>query len=245
MTPKKISRKSIKEDKFVATILKIAKLLKVYWKLVVIAVIGLLIIVGAFLGYGRYRENMEQKALLPLSEAFGYFYQEISSAEANTSTTPEGKLSPQELEKYQKALNAFSKVVHDFPRTRSGQLALLYQAQCYYQLSNFSEAIKSYESFVKKYKNDFLTPFAWQGLGYCYEIQGNYKQAINTFLDGIKKFPKDFLTSQLYIDLGRNYEMVGEYEQAKEAYNSLLERFPNSVWIEEARYRISWINAHR
>lgn len=246
MVRKKISRKTLKEDKFVATVLKIGYIFKTHWKVVLIATAGVIILVGAYFGYGYYLAKMEQKALLPLSEAFGYYYQEISLPKEKTQETlPSEELSPEEIEKYQKALNEFSKVARSYPRTRSGKLALLYEGHCYYRLGKLPEAIKVYEEFIRKYEKDFLAIYAWQGLGYCYEIQGNYEQAIEVFRNGIKNFPHDFLSSKLYLDLGRNYETTKDYDRAKEAYNSLLERFPNSLWVEEARYRTKWIDAHR
>jgi len=246
MAPKKISRKILKEDKFVTSVLKIVQVFKVHWKLVVIVAVGLIILVSAYFGYGYYLTEMEQKALLPLSEAFGYYYQEISLPKEKTQEPPPlEELSPAEIEKYQKALNAFSKVARSYPRTRSGKLALLYKGHCYYRLGKLPEAIKVYEEFIRKYEKDFLAIYAWQGLGYCHEIQGNYEQAIEVFRNGIKSFPRDFLASKLYLDLGRNYETTKDYDHAKETYNSLLERFPNSLWVEEARYRIKWIDAHR
>jgi TolA-binding protein len=53
--------------------------------------------------------------------------------------------------------------------------------QCYQNLNDFTNAINTYNNFISKYPNHFLTPRVYESLAITYELAGEKENARNVY----------------------------------------------------------------
>ena len=134
-------------------------------------------------------------------------------------SSPYREGSPQE---YKNVVERFNEVIAKFPKTQSGELAILYKGNIYLRLGEFDEAVKAYEDFLQKAgKEKLYRAFAMEGLGYSYEGKRDYEKAIRAFQKVID-LGESFQLANAYLDLGRCNEKMGKTKEALENYKSFM-----------------------
>lgn len=131
------------------------------------------------------------------------------------------------------AINYLNKGIEEYKKTvnrlRYANLSIAYynRGNCYVLLSDYDEAMKSFNSAVitaDKVNAPSLKAFALKGLAEVYREQGEHTKAIEVLQEAVKisKNVGDLiLNRELYINLANNYKAVnnwGEYEK----YNQLF-----------------------
>ncbi len=172
----------------------------------------------------------------------GFFY--MSSKKAKTEEA-ETKLSAiinlYETEKYAEALNGdpatntmgLIDIVNNYGGTESGQTAKLYLGNCYYNLKNFDEALKTFDDYSGK--NDIVKASCISGIGAVWEAKGDLKKAAEYF-EKASKINKEVITNQENVFYAiRAYSQAGDKESAKRMYDVLKNEYPKSKYLNDTK----------
>jgi len=231
----KLTRKEIKEDKFVTITAKVLKWLREYYRYILIgagAAAVVAVAVGAFFIYRSYTYG---RASSLLSEAMKHYRvgEEVSQKEDKAAKEA----------RYTKAAEAFKKVVDGYPRTPSMMEALFYLGESYFQLGKYKEAIEAYDRLSRGYPQDMIAPLALNSLAYAYEQVKDHKKAIETYNRLLGKYPNHALGKRAYLNVGRLKEAEGNYEEAKKNYQKVIDLYPNTLIASRAQSNLDWIAA--
>ncbi len=218
---KKITHKEIKQDKLVTGYFEARN-----WfsspdnkKKVYIGLIALVVLVAA--GF-LYRNNKNAKN---------------DEAEAKFSAV----IPLYEQGKYPEAINGdpaagimgLGQIVNEYGSTNSGETAKLYLGNCYFNMKDFDNAMKQFESYGGS--NDIVKASCISGIGAVYEAKGDMKKA-GEYFEKAANVNKGVVINQenLFYAI-RSYTNAGDKESAKRVFASLKDQYPKSKYINESK----------
>jgi outer membrane protein assembly factor BamD (BamD/ComL family) len=85
------------------------------------------------------------------------------------------------------------------PMSNLAELSLIKIAQIYFSQSKFSDAIKTMELLLDKYKETIYGDLALITIANSYLAEGNYDNAIEKYTDLLSKYPRS-----IYLEEARN-----------------------------------------
>lgn len=168
-----------------------------------------------------YNRTSLSKALEFKAEGYKLFYGEYMAS-----------LIPQ-TERYQKALDLFKKSYEKKKRPDT----LLYIANCYYELGNYDEAIKSLNLLIEKFSEPKLVSMAYYKLAMAYLKKNDPDKAIS-MLKNIPSIKNGSFQDIALFEIGSLLESIGRTDEAKASYRELINKFPKSGLINEAKKRL-------
>ncbi len=214
---KKIIKKKLKRpDEFISfTERSLTFILQHKKKILLIGILAVLLLLGLYLFQSWERRKEE--------EAAEKFHQAMEKYQRATSPYKEG-----EVQELKRLLEEFDEIQSLFPRTSSGRFSILYKGNLYLRLNEFDEAIKAYQTFLKKAKKEKLYRFfALEGLGYAYEGKKEFEKALEAYQE-ILKLDEIPQWTNVYLNIARCYEKMGKTKDALENYQTFLRLFPKS-----------------
>ncbi len=192
-------------------------------KQAIIAVSSVVVIVILYVIFALYSSSSVHKAYALETEAYRYYY-----AIGADDALP-GK------EKWEKALELFRKSVD----IRPTPTALFYLGNCYFNLGDFDNAIKQYNTFIDEFSGDKgILPLVYQKLASAYfrtDRNGKALEILNRLAEIQDGAFKD---TALALE-ARYYESSGETAKALEKYREISTEFPSSPWSAEAASKIA------
>src|SRR5574343_566316 len=180
-------------------------------KLIIIALVGIVVIVGGFFGYQAYQGPKELEA----NEAIWVAQQNFK------------------MDSFQLALNGdnsknnpgFLKVISKHSGTKAANLASFYAGVCYLHMGDFNNAIK----FLDQYKAvENIDKMRTAGsLGDAYAELGKFDKAAEFYKTAASVYEVDELSSSEYLfRAGQAFEKQGKNKEAIDAFKSLKDKFP-------------------
>lgn len=140
-----------------------------------------------------------------------------------------------EAEKWKQALELYKQAV-DIKATPAALYSL---GNCYYNLGDYENAIKQYNTFADKFSNDdVILPLVHQKLASAYFNTGKSDKALEALANLAKIKNGVFRDTALSLE-ARHYEETGDTAKAQEKYRALVSEFPNSPWSAEATAKVS------
>jgi tetratricopeptide (TPR) repeat protein len=143
----------------------------------------------------------------------------------------------QQDEKREEALPVFSELIKDYPRTKGGEVALLYRGRSYMLQGDYDQAIADFKLFLKRSSQPFLRVIALNALANSYTAKGEYQKAIDNFQQVIDS-GDEWLRPYVLLQMGMCWEKLGEKKKAAEAYQESLELAPPPPWRTLASLRL-------
>ncbi|HKN19485.1 MAG TPA: tetratricopeptide repeat protein [Dissulfurispiraceae bacterium] len=218
---KRVSRKTQGDDNIGETVADIRKKFQERQSTLVYAIVifGLVVItVGAFFIYNR---TSAARAVEMEYEGYKIF----SCATATPYPSP--------ADRYKDALEKFKT---SFAAKKS-PTALLNIANCYYELGNLDEALKTLKELTDQYPDPKITSLAYYKMAMTYIRKGDLNSALNTFaiISSIKNAP---LQDMALFESGNTLEAMGKTEEAKGKYRELISKFPKSPLVHDANSRL-------
>jgi len=218
---KRISKKTQGDDNLGEAVADIRKKFQskqstlVYALLIFVLIV---IIVGAFVVYHRASVAKAEKMEY---EGFRIF----------TGATATQYASP--ADRFKDALAKFKASFAE----RKSPTALLNIANCYYELGNLDETLKTLKELTDEYSDPKITSLAYYKTAITYIRKGDLNSAVNTFgiISSIKDAP---LQDMALLESGKTLESMGRSEEAKAKYNELINKYPKSPLADEARWRL-------
>jgi TolA-binding protein len=218
MSPRRITKKDMKEDKLVTTAFKLSEWLQknLNQVLMVAGGVALVAIVVFFVFSSRTRR--EQKA----ADLFGKATMEFQAGNAS------------------QAITNLHTVTEKYGGTKSGGPATFYLATAYFYAKDYTTAKATFQRFVEEYPEDPLSLASAQaGIAECDMQNGAFGAAGDNFLKAISTKPDGLLAPQYLLSAARAYLKADQKEKAKQAFERVLDQYPDSKEAHKAREQLA------
>jgi tetratricopeptide (TPR) repeat protein len=140
-------------------------------------------------------------------------------------------------QKRDEALSTFSQLIKDYPRTKGGEVALLYRGRCYMLQKDYDRAIDDFKLFLKRSSTPLLRVIALNALGNSYWAKGEYREAI-AYFQQVLASEDEWLKPYALLQIGMCWEKLGEKKKAADAYQESSKLLPSSPWGILAKTRL-------
>ena len=209
---KRLTKRQIKEDKFVTFYFKAQDYLKQNSRAIMYGIgVAVLIILAGFI-YSKKQAEKEASAVVELTKAkLAYFEND-----------------------YAKAIPILKDLVENYGGSRGSNEGLFYLANAYYELKNYVNAERRYKQFLGKGNDDILLSSAMSGIAACLEQQKNYAVAAKMYREAAEKYNETFVAPQNLYAAARCYALAGESEEARRLLNQIIENHSNSSLKSDA-----------
>jgi len=212
-----MTKKEVKEDKFVEVALSAKAYIEDNYKQVSI-------IVASVFG------------LILLLMLWNYVHKQ--NAEKSSALLGQAQLEYQNLN-YSKAKDFIQRLMDEYPGTDASDQGTFLYANLLYQEKNYDEAKALFKEFTDDYSgSDILIASGLAGYAACLEKEGNYEEAAEYYISAQKK-DKDFIEASNYLYLaGLNYIAAGNYDDAKKALQKILDDYEASEHQPDAKAKL-------
>ena len=214
---KKITKKDLKEDKFVKFTLQAKSYLDENSKQVFYMVSGILIVVILIIVFVyAHNENVE--------EARG----QLGIAQVEYSNL-----------NYDRAVKRLEKLIENYSGTDEADQGMFLLANVLYQKEKYDEAKAYFEQFVDSYSGSkILLASGIAGLAACYEQEENFLEAAETYSKAASTAP-DFVEADNYLYLaGICFNKAGDIDKAIEKFEFLVENNITSKRVNDAKAQL-------
>ena len=228
---KRLTKKEIKQDRFVETTFKSYEFLEENLKAIIIGVVVVIVIVGGVVVYRQYQRNERADASLAFAQA-AKKYQEAESSRLD----PEKSGTSQE--QYQAAGAKFQTVFQKYSGTLFADKARYNYAETLYYQGDYSGAISQFQSVIDKHhpENQLLALYAQKAIGNCYEQGGQYDKAIEAYRPDkykpLLKLPaaiREQVIAESQFSQARCYEKLSRSTEALAIYKDLIDLFKENL----------------
>ncbi len=218
MSPHRITKKEIKEDKFVTFTLKLNEWIREHLNQVLM-VAGGMILVGVIVFFVfSSKSKKERKA----AELLGKASLELQTGDLQTAAAD------------------LQKVTNQYGGTESARRATFLLASTYYYARDYNQAQSYFEKSLDKYKNDpILAASARAGIAECYMQRGNFLLAGENYIQAVSVNLNGFLSPQYLIGAANAYLKADQKDKAREILNRLIKEYPNSQEVNRAKMQLS------
>ncbi len=214
---KRITKKNLKEDKFVETALMARSYFEEHTKEITyiaaaVVVVGLLI--WLFL---NHRSERLAKAEVLLGKA------QMEMQSMHTA----------------KAREFLNQLIQDYDGTDAALQGYFLLANLDFQAEKYDLAEKEYKKFIDSYSGSkILLSSAYAGYAACLEHRGAHREAAENYLKAQKTAP-DFVEAPNYLYLaGLNYRDAGMKDKAREMFQKIIEKYKDSKRFNDAKTQL-------
>jgi len=225
---KRITKKEMKEDGLITAYGKVTSFYDLNKKNFNYGLTALVVLVIAVIIFINNRRANNEKAATELGKVFT-----IYDAGSNDSRQYKIAVDGQP----ERGIMGLRSIVDNYGSTESGEIARFYLAGAYYNLGNYDDALKSYDSFSSS--NDLLAAAALAGMGNCREAKHEYEKAATSFEKAAGKISNAINTPDYLNSAARCYGLAGEKEKAVSLFKRLKKEFPKTTYAREADRYIS------
>ena len=214
---KRITKKDLKEDKFVESALLARSYFEEHTKEITY-IVGGLIVVGILIWlFLNHRSQRLTQAEVFLGKA------QIEMQSMHTT----------------KAREFLNQLIRDYDGTDAAKQGYFLLANLDFQAKKYDQAAQEYKRFIDSYsKSKILLASAYAGYAACMEHRSDHEEAAKNYLKAQKTAP-DFVEASNYLYLaGLNYRDAGMKEKAKEAFQKIIDQYKDSKRFNDAKAQI-------
>ncbi len=209
----KLTRRQLKEDKFTSFMLRSKGWFAENWQFAVIGVVALILVVVAGVYYSNSR-------VADRAEASTKFAQALSDFRRGNN---------------QVAVLGMQQILEEYGGTSVAEQATFLLGKLHYSMRNYPEAIRYFDMYLSKYRDDLLMrSAAMAGIAGCEQDQGNYTVAAAKFNEAYEAYPDGPLTGDYRYSAMRNLLMAGETEQAREILEFIESEYEGTELVNRA-----------
>jgi len=218
MSPHRITKKEIKQDKFVTFTLKLSEWLQKHLNQVLMGAGGVVLIAVIVFFVLSSQSKRERKG----AELLGKASLELQSGDLGT------------------AAGDLQTVVNQYGSTKSAEQAAFLLASAYYYGKDYAQAQSFFEKYLDKYKKDpIVSASAQAGIAECHMQRGNYLLAGENFVKAASLDTNNFLSPQYLLQAADAYLKADQKEKAKELLNKLIKEYPDSKVVNQAKIQLA------
>ncbi|UCE05806.1 MAG: tetratricopeptide repeat protein [bacterium] len=211
---KRITKRKVKEDKFVTYYFKTVDFVKQHSKKVMMGLIAVAAIIVLIVFFVRSKRTAELNASEQLAKANS----EIASGEL------------------QMAIDILLSMSDNYSGTNSASKGVYLLAYTFFQKGDYESALTYFRKYLDDYADDpILTSAAYSGIGACLEQQGKFLEAAQSYEKGATKSVDHYNAPQQLMDAGRCYTLVNRIADARNCYEMVMENYPESGFKNDAQ----------
>ena len=224
---KKISRKEIKQDGLVTFYYKAVKFIDDQKKYLSIGMgaLAVLIVVIVLLVSSRRKSN--EQASSDLSQVISIYNQGAYQDAIDGKQTQGQKIK------------GLKKIVDEHGSSEAGEVAKIYLANSYYNLKQYDNALKAFDSYGGSI--DHLKAAAYAGQAACYEAKNDAQKAAEYYLKASKVSSANVLNPSYLMSAGINLIESGKNDEAKDALKSVKKNYPKSEYASQVDRYLSQV----
>lgn len=221
MSPKRrVTKHMMKEDKLVTTAFKLTEFVQRNLNRILLFTGIVVVLILAVVFFLQIQAKKNQKAEILFSKA---------RIELST-----GRLS--------QAINDLNTINLSYGGTKIAPRSLFLLGNAYFYSKNYDQALKSFENFSIRYKDDLqLLASALAGMAQCYFEKKEYLLAGDYFVKAAEVDLESFLVPNLFLQAGYSYQNGGNQKKAKEAFQKIIEIFPETEQAYQAKIKLAEI----
>jgi len=214
---KKLTKKEIKEDKFVEATMQARAYVEDNYKQVSIITATVFIIFLLIMGYN---------------------YVNTQTSERSSTLLGQAQLEYQNMN-YTKARVLLDRLEAEYLGTDAADQGLLLLANLNYQQSKYQEAAESYLAFTDSYNgSDILVASGYAGYAACQEKKSNFADAAQFYLKAQKADP-GFVEASNYLYLAAlNFVSIEDFSAARQALDKIIADYPESQREQDAKAQL-------
>ncbi len=214
---KKLTKKEIKEDKFVQFTMQAKNYIEDNARMVTIVSAVIIAAIVIFTGYSYFHKQDVEKAETLFGEA-QMEYQNLNNL---------------------KAKNLLHQLEDGYSGTEEAAKGLFLLANIYFNENKTEEAAKYYQEFIDSYsKSPVLVASGLAGYASCMERLGKWAEAAEYYKKAQEKAP-NFVEAPDYLYLAAlNYAQAGNKEAAKQALEYITTQYKDSNRIDDAKAKL-------
>jgi TolA-binding protein len=240
---KRIERQHLKQNELVHSIESARDFLETRQRSIVGAVVGVVVVLLAVIGFMAYRGQSQSRGSELLAEAMvamnarvvptGVAGEENLPAGATLGAT--GTFSTEEA-KLKAALPKLKAAADQYPDSSSGITARYHMAGALATLGRNEEAIKEYDEVLRRSgASSLYGRMARLGKADTQAHSGQLDAAIATWKEMTTGNTEDLPVDAILMELARAYVQKGNTEEARKTFTEIVDKHPNSPYLAEAR----------
>lgn len=216
---RRISRREIKEDRFILWLFEISGDIDKHKKTLIAGIaVVLLCVAGAY-----YWVNKQTNDLVEAGKLFA-----------------PGQTAIQQ-KRYDDAIAIFGRVVDEYHGTALAIEATIGLANAYFNNEDYQNARIYYQVFLDEYSNKdtiyHLT--AGSGLAACDEEEGNYVEAARQYLALVDEDNDSYLAAGFLLDAARCFTAADQKGKARELYDRIVETYGSTPYARDAQVALT------
>lgn len=218
-------------------------------KQVTTAIIAVVLIAAAVLGFMAWRTSVENNSRALLAEAMVTYEAGITpptpaldpsgNQSASAPTQPPGTY-PSEKAKLEAALPKLLAAADQYPSTDAGLTARYHAASALVGLGRYDEAITQYDR-VAADGSGLLAQMARLGKAEAQLRAAQYDPAIASFKELSERTDGTVPKEAMLMELARAYRLAGKNEDARKTLNQIVEQHADSPFASEAKTELEKI----
>ncbi|MDE2825576.1 MAG: tetratricopeptide repeat protein [Gemmatimonadota bacterium] len=218
-TRRRISRREMKEDRFILWLYEISSEIDRHWKSLTAAVV---LVVACVVGW-YYWSNMQTTDL----------------AEAGQIFAP-GQTAMQDS-RYEDAIPIFERVVTEYGGTSVALEATIELANACFQTGDFEKARTYYQTYLDEFgsQDAHFWLAARSGLAACDEEEEKFEEAANQYLALADEDPDSYLAPGFLLDAARCFGAADQKDQARALYDRVVENYESTPYARDARIALT------
>lgn len=211
---RKLSKRELKQDKFVIAWFKATDYFTHHVREILIGLGALAALIAVVVWYNYDTRQKEQAASVLLAH---------------------GK-SAYEAQQYSTAIDSLVKLVNNHSGTPSAATGTIYLANAFMQKKEYEFAEKYYKAYLDDYDSDpILRAAAAAGIAATHDERGNYAEAAKLYEETAKDYKDSYRVPELLMHAARCYQLANQAEAARRVLAQVLEKYPKSKFVEDAK----------
>ncbi|MBT5873768.1 MAG: tetratricopeptide repeat protein [Candidatus Latescibacteria bacterium] len=228
MARRRITRREIKEDRFIQFIYSANDYIAGHVQEILIGV-GVVVIASVA---GAWFANSRQAS----DEAAARLLAPAQTAMQNNRT--------------EDAIPIYQRILTDHGGAEGSREATLGLANAFFRTGNTDEAKRYYEKYISDYGSGFfgggsdadvVLLGAESGVAACEEQEGKYLEAAIQYRTLAETHPDVFLAPQFLIDAGRCYQAAERTSDARSMYEKVVSDYEDSRYVRDARAALTML----
>jgi TolA-binding protein len=190
----KLTKRQIKEDKFTVFMLTARDQVLHNWQYLAIGLAAVILVAIGIVYYFKSQRTQSVEAATKYARALMDFHGGNN----------------------QLAILSMSQIVDEYAGEEVAEQATFMLGVINYESRNYPEAIRFYEMYLSKYRDDKLNrAAALAGVASCLENQGQYREAAEKFVAAGDEYPGGPLAGDYHFSAMRDFLEVGDTTQAQ------------------------------